>query len=145
MSYPLFPTFICSIVNSLGIKLKHWLWCLSKLLSFALIHFHSHHEREDKAASSTVLLSDTSWYRYRIPRHIVSCEPCHCFSKTWQHYCTKRDDCRGILWTVHWGWERPVFIPESSRIHPLDLTNVITVEKQFTSKFSLFIKGRFYK
>lgn len=49
---------------------------------------------------SAIISSETSRSRCRIQRHIISCESRHCFSKTVQHYCTKRDDCRGILWTI---------------------------------------------
>ncbi len=70
---------------------------LVKLLSFALIHFHSHYEKEDSAASCAIILPETSRSRGRIQRHIILCELCHCFSKTPQHYCTKRDDCSRIF------------------------------------------------
>lgn len=73
---------------------------LVKLLSFALIHFHFHHERGDGAASNSIILFETSRSRHRIPRRIILCDSSHCFSKTLQNYCTKNDDCTRVLWTI---------------------------------------------
>lgn len=94
------PTFICSVVNSLAVKLKDWLWCLSSFYLLPWFIFISSVKGRAERASSTIISSETSRSRCRIQRHIISCESHHCFSKTVQHYCTKRDDCRGILWTI---------------------------------------------
>lgn len=69
---------------------------LVKRLSFALINFHF----QDGKASSVIILSETSRSHCRSRRHIILCESSHCFSKTLQHYCTKRDDCSRILCTI---------------------------------------------
>lgn len=73
------PTFICSVVNSLAVKLKDWLRCLSSFYLLPWFIFISTMKGRNRAASRSC---------YRIQRHIILCESSHCFSKTLQHYCT---------------------------------------------------------